>query len=755
MSKKLFTLLLCCILLTGCSGQSENPASGTSPTNVPADKAVSTVTAPPELVSSFLTLDRNLFFEASLRESLEEDYKGACVGIQFYQGESVALRVKTYAPEQLELIDGKYQVTRESFLYPDSGLYLQRMDGSTELLIPGVPLIESVVPEEEREKKSASVIYNGTWYVDEEGDCYYTTYAQSNYYPNTEKEYFLKLDQSGKLLYNTSLEPGFEAEGFGCIGETMYVILGGETDGAAVKRVVAFDPETGVLSETDAFVLQGTEIDRGVNCFGWGADGLYLYDGSNGIRKVDLSDGSVSDFILFAGSVWTSMGRNWKLKGFRVLDGGNVEALYSSDIDGDRISIWGKGVLEKLSLVKGERKIVTLRAASIPVWLKLQAADFNKTDTEYWVMLEELGTSTAADLADYARQTNVELSAGKGPDILCGNLLEDYLQGMLDKGMLLDLGGSLEAMGVSEGDFLSAAFGSWREDDKIYGINTYISPSGYKIRRDTPVGDGALDIHRLTDALSARKDGAVFYAYADAVGVLDILLEGSENLWGMIDWEHGTCDFSGELFAQIMEVAKRYGYDRKYRYQHLVRYMNYGDIYHFDSSAELEAEGMAVAGVLFDDGCHGAVDDRNTLAVNAASQQKEGALKFLGYLLSEKAQAELTQAVPVNRAALNKWIENELEKVADGGEYSFLDSYVDEGEFVKFGKTFTEADMTEERIAEYLEALENVRVLPYRTRPILDIVYKEAADYFSGSKSIRDVSAVIRNRVQLYLDERK
>ena len=63
--------------------------------------------------------------------------------------------------------------------------------------------------------------------------------------------------------------------------------------------------------------------------------------------------------------------------------------------------------------------------------------------------------------------------------------------------------------------------------------------------------------------------------------------------------------------------------------------------------------------------------------------------------------------------------------------------------------------MTEERIAEYLEALEDVRPLPYRTAPILDIVYEEAVYYFNDSKSIRDVAEVIRNRVQLYLDEGK
>lgn len=771
MRKRYLTLLLCCILLAGCSGQTENPASGMPAADGTA--GVVPTSAPPETAASSLMVDREQIFDVSYRDESEKD-KGYIAGLQFYQGEPVLLEVKGYdfRSAHLILIDGQYQKEGEdeSELYPDSGLYIRKTDGSRELLIPGARLVESIgslLSQEEREKEINVLTKNGfigggTWYVDGEGSCYYSTYPNRIGGTAIGEGCFLKLDKNGELLYRTVLEPGFEAEGFGCIGEDVYVVITGEMEGAGVKRVVRFDPGTGKLADSDAFVLQAKAGDREIP-FGWGEDGLYLYDvkggdkgKGKGIKKVNLSDGSVSDFLSFDGSLWTLLINSWKMRGFRVLEGGSVETLYFRDEVNGSIGAVAQGVLEKLSVVEGERRIVTLRAATIPAWLKLRVADFNKTDMEYWVALEELSTSRAADLADYARQTNVELSAGKGPDILCGNLLEYYLQGMLAKGMILDLRGSLESMGIREGDYLPAAFGSWREDDKIYGINVSLSPRGYVIRRDAlPSGTEALDIRSLTDALAARGESAALYAYWDAGEVLKLLLEGSENLWGMVDWEQGTCDFSGDLFARILEVAKRYGYDARYKRQHLVRRMTYQDIYHFESRAELEAEGMAVAGMLFDDGCHGYIDNASTLAVNAASPRKEGALKFLGYLLGERAQAELENAVPVNRTALEQWIRNDMEKVADGREFTFGDSYIDEGVTVKFTRTFTEVDMTEERTAEYLAALEDVRSLPCRTAPVLDIVYKEAADYFNGNKSIREVAEVIRNRVQLYLDENK
>lgn len=781
MRKGFLALLLCGILLAGCGGQAEDSVSG-APT---ADGTPGSITegAPWETEApansqhaavSSLMVDREQIFDVNYRDESERD-KGTVVGLQFYQGEPVLLEVKgyDYKPAHLVLIDGKYQKEGEdeSELHPDSGLYIRRTDGSRELLIPGVRLMESIgsiLPREEQDKKINSLTNNGfirggTWYVDGEGCCYYTTYPSGTAGKAIGKECILKLGKTGELLYRTALEPGFEAEGFGCAGGDMYVILGGEMEGADVKRVAWFDPETGEPAGKDVFVLESKGYD-GETPFGWGEDGLYLYDRKGvdkygkgkGIKKINLSDGSLSDFLSFDGSLWTALGNSWDMSGFRVLGEGNAEVLYFRDEVNGRLGEAAQGALEKLSVVEGERRTVILRAAAISPWLKLRAADFNKTDTEYWVVLEELSTSKAADLEDYARQTNVELSAGKGPDILCGNLLEGYLQGMLAKGMLLELGGSLESRGIRESDYLPAAFGSWREEDKVYGINVSLYPRGYKIRRDAlPAGTGEMDIRSLTNALVAHKEGAAFYAYWDAQGILRLLLEGSENLWGMVDWERGTCDFSGELFARILEVAKRYGYDERHKYQHLVRLMGYRDIYHFESRAELEAEGMAVCGGLFDDGCHGYIDDSNTLAVNAASSQKEGALKFLEFLLSEKAQAELANAVPVNRAALGRWIQNDLEKVAGGREYTFGDSYIDEGVTVKFTRTFAEADMTEERTAEYLEALEDVRALPYRTAPVLEIICAEAADYFNGSKDIREVAEAIRNRVQLFLDEGK
>ena len=62
-------------------------------------------------------------------------------------------------------------------------------------------------------------------------------------------------------------------------------------------------------------------------------------------------------------------------------------------------------------------------------------------------------------------------------------------------------------------------------------------------------------------------------------------------------------------------------------------------------------------------------------------------------------------------------------------------------------------DLKQETVDEIKSTLEDVRFLPTETRPILEIVYEEAAAYFAGSKTMEEVIPIIENRVQLYLEE--
>lgn len=756
MSKKISIIMaaiLCCVFLASCGEQAKEDnvnqlestggaSQGSSGAPLPTPNASEKKDIMSEAEQVF---DMNFALFAREPDASTENF-GKVLNTQFYQGEPVMLWLKEWEREVVLKVnpDGSWETEMRDV--EDGGVYLLRMDGSRELLIPAGDFLKENLYI--RENNSVSMQYS--FVLDDAGNCY----ARTNYQNENLKDYFLKIDRDGEIVYKTVIEDGYYAGDF-CTAPDgrYYVVLRNHPKNERVTRLVEFDPDTGELSQTDAFCYQAKSISAAI---GEGPDGIYYYTPS-GYRKIG-EDGSSTDYMIFQGtsySRWTDES-GWGSKDFRVLVDGSIEVLdmktyYSSGLN-------YKVVKEKIWFSGNDKIPVVVRARVVSSWFKSQAARFNRTNDTYQIVLEEFIDGKSGEPEEYARLTSVEIATGKGPDILYGDFMNDYICGLVDKGALLELGPYMKASGIREEDYLPIAFDGLRDKDKIYGVQAGASPDVYKIKSEV-LGEidniDEISIETLMNALTNWDENAVFYALYGSEELLRMFLKGSENLWGMIDWEAGTCDFGGELFAQIMENARRYGYNGRNKYPNLVQSMSYSTLARYDSRAELSKEGMTRLGVMLDDGCYGASGLHSTMMINANSTQKDGAWEFITFLLTDEAQLELSMNVPVNKAILPAWVQESVRKSFDDKLTVSVGSiYIDEGEIIRIYKEYTREDMTEERIAEYLSELEKVRSLPFRTEPVLDIICEEAANYFNGSRSIRDVGANIENRVRVYLMER-
>ena len=151
---------------------------------------------------------------------------------------------------------------------------------------------------------------------------------------------------------------------------------------------------------------------------------------------------------------------------------------------------------------------------------------------------------------------------------------------------------------------------------------------------------------------------------------------------------------------------------------------------------------------MFDDGFHAVSSSRFTLAVNAHSTHREGAWEFIRFLIEEKTQSAgfASFMQPAHKSAFEEWLQERI-------IYKLATKHMEDG--VLLTPYYYGADISEEKQAEYRQAVEDARPLPLRTRPILTIIQEEAENYFNGSKSAEEVSKIVNNRVQLYLNERK
>lgn len=387
-------------------------------------------------------------------------------------------------------------------------------------------------------------------------------------------------------------------------------------------------------------------------------------------------------------------------------------------------------VIEEDQAMAAGKTLLTLQTSLPNAWLKYAIAGFNRQSTDYFIRLEE---TYGEDVQD---RLSVEIMAGRGPDIITGSVI-NVSESILKKGVLVDLAPGLDAMGITDEEYFPAVR-ALRMGDGVYGIRALIQPHGYWIRESVLGSTEQPDIETLVEKLYTYPDQeAVWRTNARSEVILEYLLSGSEDLWGMIDWEKGTCDFSGELFARILEIAKRYadpeGKTRNAEERWLVFY--YSPVQ--DSRKQLESEGKVIINCLFDDGNYPAYERiGEVLMLNANSKHQEGAWAFLEYLLDEEGQcyAAGISSLAVNREMSESCFEYHLKLLEEG-------------------RMQTTADFTPEAIEELYVFTEQARDMPLRTKEILDIIYKEASTFCDGDKPLEEVCSVIQKRVQIYISE--
>ncbi len=357
-------------------------------------------------------------------------------------------------------------------------------------------------------------------------------------------------------------------------------------------------------------------------------------------------------------------------------------------------------------------------------------AKFNQESDRYSVELQTC--RYGEELETMRNRLSVEVGAGDGPDLMTNDVFP-ITQEIMDSGVLVNLTPYLEQSGVTLESFFPA-YATAVSGDGIYGVSPSALYTGYSVDAEV-LGDSQppQDIESFADLLLEYPGhGSFLGPRMGGRYILAYFLEGSEDLWGMIDWEKKTCDFTGPLFSKLLDVSKRYREDGKKGYEPVVHDYPVSMQNPPSYSLSFFCPGSVPVGYYFDDGPHYQCERTagGTLMINANTEHLEGAYAFLSYVLSKDGQDCYSEPV-----------QKELWDIA--WEY-----YSDMG-----GYGVISAPLNEETKQETLDAYEDARFLPRRTEAILDIVYEEAEGYLEGNQKLEDVVEKIQNRVQLYLDE--
>lgn len=639
-----------------------------------------------------------------------------CVGVQFYQGD----RVQIWGEKKS---DG-------------GGVYLHREDGTRELLMENVDgyFLD---------------LYSWWWWLDRDGRCFLVGDVggseivrpdmEEGLRPDKEKgvrDNFYYDDYIGAVFRKTMDAGGVRSI---CQLEDGRIIVLVQAEGMGWE-LCEMDPDTGALEKLQEFDAASNEIALVA------AEGNSLLQlDTKGIWDFSLKDGTRSPRLSFEGTSYSlkfshvlySGDRQMVIRDLRILEDGRAELL------------WGDGRSETLAMeaVNQERKTIVLRNGYVDPWVKERIVRFNQESRDYYVVVEEC---TDSEYDSFNDNTLLELGAGRGADIICG-IYDPY--SLMEKGVFEDLSPYMKESGIREEDYFPATFTAWKSGEKVYGALYAMEVYGQCMVKAVTGEEGVHTVEELLDRMLGYEGEAVFRNGLDATGVLRYFLEYSENLFGMVDWENGTCDFGGDLFGKLLEAAKRYGYDeRKGELESIAGKIEYKGYYEFNDAEYLEENGIVPIGYPFDDGEHTMTYSSYVMAINSGSENKEGAWEFIKYMLEEESQTALYKdyglswiynGFPVNKSA--------FEKTCDLMKGNNSESYRDTGDLLPLRT----AKLSKSRREDLRAALEDARSAPLRTRPLLDIILEESAAYFAGEKSVDEVRTVVESRIGMYLGERR
>ena len=535
------------------------------------------------------------------------------------------------------------------------------------------------------------------------------------------------LDAAGKERYTLRLEGWISDFCMSRKGSIVFAVYDDVQGGMILKTL---DVESGTLtgsSRLSSLVGLGTGVERGILVI----DGIGAYD-------LDIDSGEKSWHMKWNGTSYIPAYERTGLAA-RMGEDGTLERI-ERDFDRNYYMLY---LRETHPEEEGKIPLV-FRVLSADVGLKKIVTRFNRENQEYHVFLEDKGEEYGWDLC---ARTDMEIATGQGPDLIAADAVTD-MRVLAEKGGLENLEPYLAQAGLDRDGYHQETFQSYGMENGIYSAGYKIRVRSLYIREGFLDSSGQTDIKTLLDNLEGYEGQAIFNKslYYTPVNLLcHYFFQMSEDFYGMVDWEGKTCDFSGELWEQILRVSGRYGLTERNGEWEEITDAGYVDSFSDIVSQErrVEAQGMVLAGYPSEEGMVNWMQ-MESVAINAGSAHKEGAWQFIRFLLEEENQALITQgyAMPVHEGALEKSVEDYL--------YDYYYNI-----YTSDGRHIIREPLPEGIEEKFWEGIANARPSSYRTEQVLAIVAEEAEFYFMGDKSLEEVSAVIENRVRLYLAEQE
>ncbi|MBE5875122.1 MAG: ABC transporter substrate-binding protein [Lachnospiraceae bacterium] len=453
------------------------------------------------------------------------------------------------------------------------------------------------------------------------------------------------------------------------------------------------------------------------------------------------------------------------LSGVETQEDGSVLALVTEDGRNSLLLLREKKEDGEAAVqVKQGKQEIILSMDEEQDGLKKAVARYNRQSENYRITI---ALPKKENFFEYWERIKLELSAGKGPDILAGSFYTEMPEpaAVISGGIRNGYFESLEDVLDETEAYLQAALEGGRVNGKLYGIPYDCRFIVNAYTKDFAGDRTALSVSELIRSIE-ESEAEVAQCQYDA---MDIVLwyglyDNSSALY--VDWENKESHLTEEPFLKLLEFAKNYGDKEGWNgglQDESVQMISLGksvahrsDLHGVNDLHQVYAclRGEPyVLGFPREEG-YGFYVKSKYLYMNSTSTYKEGVKDFLRFLISEEEQnkifmqeissdANLTGAtayLPVNRKT---WDELILTAKNDHTLHTCMP-----GDY-----EYEYRGLTDEQVELWYFILEHAHPDNFYAKDIEAIVEEELTPYFAGEKTAEEAVRILDNRIQLFLEE--
>ena len=520
--------------------------------------------------------------------------------------------------------------------------------------------------------------------------------------------------------------------------------------------MATYDLATDVMSEGQ--MLPSTMTQQGFDRLLPGKDTDIVYCNTQGVWSYNMGDAEPAKIMDYVNS---DIMVNY-MSNITILDEEHFLGVYQGED-------WSKtytGIFTKVAPEDvPDKQVMTMGGWYISSQVKTDIIEFNKTNTEYKIILKDYSQyNTNEDYMAGRTKLNNDIVTGNMPDMLYLN--NDFdISAYATKGLLVDIG---ELMAkdeeLSKEKYLTNVFDAYSLDGKLYQVLPSFYVQTFLSHKDIVGDKDSLSISELQQ-IASQKEGSSIFQYITQENFMYYIF----NYCGrdFVDPTTGTCNFDSPEFISLLEFAKtlpaEYVYDEEEQFDYQTQYMSgrvlLGDFaitnfQHISYTLNGLFGGKAnYTGFPLIEGSKSVLYSGESYAISAKSGNIDGAWNFLRQYMTKEKQENLEWYLPVMESVLDEKAKEAMARpywLDENGEKQEYDNtmYVN-------GEEIVIPPLSQEQLDELMSFVKSVNTAGYYNQDVQKIVTEDAAAFFSGQKTAQEVATIIQSRAQLFVDENR